>query len=275
MDTFMDKLAQKLTAQEMIKANAAADAEELNRLQGQVKEYQECLAEIKAVSARMNRLMEEKIAPQMNRLVEEQVAPRMDRLMKEQVAPRMDHLIEEQVAPRMDRLIKEQVAPKMDRLIEEQMPPKIDRLLQGQVAPGMDRIMEEQLKPKVDSLMKEALDRLEEARADNSQLERLVEESTARIQELQLSQEALEKLQESMKELFGQTDEYVHKENVKVYRNVQAVITEEAGKQKENMEGVVRKLGSRMNLILGISIAALTAAAGGIVFQILTYFRII
>ena len=32
MDTFMDKLAQKLTAQEMIKANMAADAEEMNRL---------------------------------------------------------------------------------------------------------------------------------------------------------------------------------------------------------------------------------------------------
>ena len=33
MDTFMDKLAQKLNAQEMIKANSAADAEEMDQLQ--------------------------------------------------------------------------------------------------------------------------------------------------------------------------------------------------------------------------------------------------
>ena len=32
MDTFMDKLAQKLNAQEMIKANSAADAEEMDQL---------------------------------------------------------------------------------------------------------------------------------------------------------------------------------------------------------------------------------------------------
>ena len=43
MDMFMDKLAQKLTAQEIIKANTAADTEELNKLKGQVKDYSACL----------------------------------------------------------------------------------------------------------------------------------------------------------------------------------------------------------------------------------------
>ena len=46
MDTFMDKLAQKLNAQEMIKANSAADAEEMNQLKNQLREYDECLAQI-------------------------------------------------------------------------------------------------------------------------------------------------------------------------------------------------------------------------------------
>ena len=43
MDTFMDKLAQKLTAQEMIRANSAAETEEMEQLREQVKEYKECL----------------------------------------------------------------------------------------------------------------------------------------------------------------------------------------------------------------------------------------
>ncbi len=43
MDMFMDKLAQKFTAQEMIKANTAADAEELKKMRNRVAEYNECL----------------------------------------------------------------------------------------------------------------------------------------------------------------------------------------------------------------------------------------
>ena len=39
MDTFMDKLAQKLNAQEMIKANAAAEAAETARLREQNAVY--------------------------------------------------------------------------------------------------------------------------------------------------------------------------------------------------------------------------------------------
>ena len=46
MDMFMDKLAQKLTAQDIIKANTAADVEELNRLKNQIAEYNECLVKL-------------------------------------------------------------------------------------------------------------------------------------------------------------------------------------------------------------------------------------
>jgi len=50
MDTFMDKLAQKFTAQEMIKANSAAEAAELQRVRDQVKKYNDCLQEMKQVN---------------------------------------------------------------------------------------------------------------------------------------------------------------------------------------------------------------------------------
>ncbi len=51
MDTFIDKLAQRLTAQEMIKANTAADAEELHKVQGQVKQYEAYLDELQNISS--------------------------------------------------------------------------------------------------------------------------------------------------------------------------------------------------------------------------------
>lgn len=46
MDTFIDKLAQKLTAQEMINANSAADAAELTMLREQMAEYEDLLKDI-------------------------------------------------------------------------------------------------------------------------------------------------------------------------------------------------------------------------------------
>lgn len=78
MDTFMDKLAQKLNAQEMIKANSAADAEEMDQLKSQLREYDECLAqmqqvnkELKAINQEMEKLMSETIAPKVTKLSEE------------------------------------------------------------------------------------------------------------------------------------------------------------------------------------------------------------
>ena len=52
MDMFMDKLAQKLTSSEIIKANSAADAAELERLQKQLDQYDACLQEMRKLSLR-------------------------------------------------------------------------------------------------------------------------------------------------------------------------------------------------------------------------------
>ena len=46
MDNFMDKLTAKLSAQEMIKANSAAEAAESERLRSQVKQYQTEISEL-------------------------------------------------------------------------------------------------------------------------------------------------------------------------------------------------------------------------------------
>ena len=53
VDNFMDKLAQKLSAQEMIKANAAAEAAETERLRIQVARYQTEMEEIRKGAADM------------------------------------------------------------------------------------------------------------------------------------------------------------------------------------------------------------------------------
>lgn len=50
MDTFIDKLAQKKNAQEMIRANSAAEAAKMAQMQNQLKAYDEVMQEIRRVN---------------------------------------------------------------------------------------------------------------------------------------------------------------------------------------------------------------------------------
>lgn len=50
MDTFIDKLAQKFTAQEMIKANMTAEAKENKKLREQVETYETLIQEMKQLN---------------------------------------------------------------------------------------------------------------------------------------------------------------------------------------------------------------------------------
>lgn len=172
MDTFMDKLAQKLTAQEMIKANAAADAEEMKKLQVQIDEYRKVL-------------------------------------------------------------------DKMQTLLDN-------------------------------------------AQVDGGAINRLVEESVAKIEQIQADTQGYDKLQESVTALDSSLgtkltalDENIHKECVKVYRNVQAVVVEENSKQSDAIGVAMKPLKRKLNGILSVSILALVAAVGSVVFQVLVYLNII
>lgn len=169
MDTFMDKLTQKLTAQEMIKANAAADAAELSRLREQTASYEALFEKMKESNEKNAR--------------------------------------------------------------------EIDNLVSG------------------------AMTKIEEIKA-----------GTIDTEELKGILDELKKLQS---EQYEQLTDHVHKENVKVYRNVQAVVIDEAAKQNESTGKTLSSVSGRMGALLGISIAALSISITGIVFQILVYLHII
>lgn len=50
MDTFIDKLAQRKNAQEMIRANSAAEAAKMDQMQKQLQAYDEIMQEIRRVN---------------------------------------------------------------------------------------------------------------------------------------------------------------------------------------------------------------------------------
>jgi len=179
MDTFMDKLAQKLTAQEMIKANTAADAEEMKRIKAQLKEYENIL----------------------------------------------------------------------------------DRMKQ---------------------LVADASDKLEHAQVNGDELNRLVEESIAKISEMQADTDGFERvldavaqLEQSVASKLDNANENIHKECVKVYRNVQASIVEENGKQAEDIRTSIHHAKAKVKTVLGISVAALVVSVANMAFQLLVYFKVL
>ncbi len=198
MDMFMDKLAQKLSAQEMIKANTAADTEELNRLKDQVEEYNEYL----------------------------------DRLKK---------LIDESDA----RLKEAADTEAVSRLAEESI--------------GKIQAMQQEFAG-LESIQQELTERLDGINSSLSErLERLEEKLEAGNEDFVTDK--LDGLEES-----------VHKECVKVYRNVQAVVTEESGKlstASDETQGKVTLLNGRLGVVLGISSAALIFSLVSVILQIL------
>ena len=199
MDTFMDKLAQKLNAQEMIKANSAADAEEMDQLKSQLREYDECLAQMQQVNKELKAINQE-----------------MEKLMSETIVPEVTKLSEEGVA---------------------------------------------------------ALQKLQQENTEK--LEALGQQYTAKLEELQQSTEVLDELQKHVDEKLSTTEENVHKECVKVYRNVQAAVVEENEKQTEAITKKVKSgLMGRLNGVLGVSIAALLVAAADIVLHVLSILHI-
>jgi hypothetical protein len=190
MDTFMDKLAQKFTAQEMIKANAAAEAAELQRTRDQVKKYNDCLQEMKQVNDNT----------------------------------------------------KEALA-------------QIEKTL----AAGVEQF--------------------QKAEIPTEGFNELVENSLRKIQELQAGTEDVQKVLEDRLAATGiEITEFVHKENVKVYRNVQAVVVDELKKQTDALERKMEDLAatqrSTRNLAASAMIFALIAAAA-LVAQFLIEFGVI
>lgn len=189
MDNFMDKLAQKWNAGELIKANSAAEAMELKRLQEQVAEYETILQEMRKLN-----LKNAELAENSGKLV--------------------NHGISE-----IEKLLTNTTK---DNNIEETLTK-----------------MEEQLR----------------------QLQTL------------LSNENEQK--ETAETIAAKTEDFIHKENVKVYRNVQAVVVDNLKTQTEELKQENEKISKKISGVKPLLIVSLLLLIGNIglsVVQILGIF---
>lgn len=283
MDTFMDRLAQRMTAQEMIKANTAADMEEMNKLKAQIEQYNLCLEQVmKMLEEEIEKISGSQVSSaNINRLVDEAVAK--IQAIQQDTHPETQGLAElqEQLSERMDAL-KKQVSDTLGSL-ESQTSERLESLekLTEERLGSLEKLTEERL-GSLEKLTEEKLGLLEKQIGEQlSALEKQTEEPTDAIEQ-QITEkfggleknmgETLDRIDKQLAERFTTLEDNVHKECVKVYRNVQAVVVEESGKQSETVSGsasTVKKMGGKVSAILGISVAALIVSLGGLVLQII------
>ena len=84
------------------------------------------------------------------------------------------------------------------------------------------------------------------------------------------SEQTLEEIKQLLEEKFRQSDDFLHKENVKVYRNVQAALIEELNKQTEELKNSqVQNKASKA--LLPLSVLILIGVVADIVINLLPW----
>ena len=128
---------------------------------------------------------------------------------------------------------------------------------------------------KIDALVETGMAKFRALEASSSSTEelesRMSELFRSSIEEIK---ELLQEQQNLMNEKFQKTEEYLHKENVKVYRNVQAVVVDETAKHAEQITGEVNKSTAKIKSINTLGMLTLIAAILGIVLQIVLHLNL-
>ena len=182
MDHFMDEIVQKFTPQDMIRANAAADAAEIDSLEKQLTlfkeqmgKYDDCLQEMRQVN-----LKNIETAQDVQRLADQMG----------------EHL--------------------------------------GKTAGEVEAASVSKIKETSDASM--------------AGIQKAIDESLAKIAEIkehsdntQQVAEMINDIQNRMEEIVTNLESFLHTDNVKVYRNVQASLVEELDRRTEELKGELLK----------------------------------
>lgn len=202
MDNFMDKIAQKLTSQDMIRANQAADAAELQSLEAQMalfkeqmEKYDDCLQEMRKLN-----------------------------LKNIESAQGVVQLADEAGA-KLGKTVGE---------IENASVSKIQQTSDMSIA-GIQQTSDVSI----------------------AGINKTVNESLAKIAEIKENADNLEAITQTMSEMqdklensFKSMEDFLHTDNVKVYRNVQAAMIEELEKQTAEIKAAQEKTAKSHKIIL-------------------------
>ena len=354
MDNFTDKLAQKLSAQEMIKANAQAEANEMRRLQEQVAQYEAILQDMRKLNYKnseltdkINALVDESInkvktSPaegeegenaEVSKQLSEEIITAIDEAlsnfdsnfgsalnesvnntllvpvgeMKQEVSGSVADI--KQIAENFKGSADDiRYASDLVRSSADDLKSSADAMnssIEGIISSSEEiknttaelKNSNDELKTSVKTSVDNALlairrenreiaDHLEYIRSgietinrpsEEEEMLKREEEERKLFEEQQKEEARLIKEEEdkrALQEMFKQSDDFVHKENVKVYRNVQAVVVDEFKNQTEGLTKQNRELYAKLKSTkIAVTIAIILGALN-LVLSALAVFNI-
>ena len=191
MDNFMDKIMQKVNSQDMILANSAAEAAEMEKLENQLAlfkeqmdKYDDCLQEMRKLN-----------------------------LKNIESAEDVQNLAN-QANERLNKTVED---------IENVSVSKIQQTSDVSIA-GINQAVEE------------SLAKIAEIKENADNLEAITETMTG--------------MQDKLEESFKSMEDFLHTDNVKVYRNVQAAMIEELEKQTAEIKEAQSKVGKSYKVLI-------------------------
>lgn len=270
----MDKIAQKLNGQDLIKANGSAEAAEMKKLQAQVGEYETILQNMRQINVKNSELTAgmERILGQVNQLLEgaslgsAQYSDEDLKLQRENV----EAVLCEQQANMLDGF-REQQANMVDGFREQQA--NIVDGFREQQANIVEGFREHQVS--VEEGFKSQQGKVEEAlRLQQVEVDASFQAQQIHVNDAFTRQEVrLDRLKEAIEEQFsnkssedeGTLTEFIHIESVKVYRNVQAVLNQGLKEQAKKIEGVDNRTSIQLKNIKVLAIVMTVLAGLGFV----------
>ncbi len=224
MDNFMDKIMQKVNSQDMILANSAAEAAEMEKLENQLAlfkeqmdKYDDCLQEMRKLNLKNIESAQgvQQLADQANEKLGQTVGE-----VEAASVSRIQQTSDLSVAGinNASSLAVEGIKQTSDLSIAG-----IKQTSDISIA-GINRTVDE-------SLAKIAV----------------IQENAGNIEEIT---ETMAGIQTKQEELFKSLEDFLHTDNVKVYRNVQAAMIEELGKQTTELKEAQEKNAKSNKIIL-------------------------
>lgn len=311
VDNFMDKLAKRFNAGEMIRANAQAEARDMKRLQERTAEYENMMREMR----RLN-LKNVEVTEQVQQLIqcgieqfegygtsENVVGRKMEDLqgdltaMKEELLDNeaaMEHLLEDfhRVLSDMNQGIGS-IRMDLSELNQELGSARTDlsgmNQELGSVRTDLSGIYQEIGSARTDlsgmhsdlSVMGGSVNTLQYQFAGFDNSMRMLEQTVQESMNKGIDADALAPIMDSIREMREmiadagasaeqankKLEEHVHRENVRVYRNVQAALVDETGKKAreintrlDQMESALKKNGGLKAMVVITMLAALISA---------------
>ena len=314
MDNFVDKLSQKINAQEMIKANAQAEANEMQRLQEQVAQYEAILQDMRKLNYKNSELTDK-----INALVDESMQKvQSSRANGEggEVTASVSSDLSEAIMIAVDEALKGMDVSSINESVSNTLMVPVDQMKQSSmmVSDSVEEVRQiaedvrssvddvksssEELKTSVKASVDNAIltmrrenreiaDHLEYIRTTVDNMKNPTEEDEERKAEEEAKRLAEEKEKEeariakeiedkkALEEMFKQSDDFVHKENVKVYRNVQAVVVDEFKNQTEGLTKHNHELYERVNSVRLAVIIAIALGAANLILIVLRILKIL